>query len=68
MKDMNFNKILKCVAVLGCVMILSACEKPNEVPPPSETFIREYRAPDPVFLSEEERELVNQQREEYNKL
>lgn len=53
---------------MGGLLFVTACDKANEVPPRSETFIREYVLPEPVFLTPEEREEVRKQREEYNKL
>lgn len=68
MKDMNFNTTYKILAVCAVFVTAAACEKPNEVPPHSQAFIRQYVIPPPTLISVAERDLVNQQREEYNKL
>ncbi|MBD1421206.1 hypothetical protein [Sphingobacterium chuzhouense] len=47
---------------------IASCDKPDEVPPKSQAFIREYVMPEPSLLTNEEREIVNKEREEYNKL
>jgi len=61
------TKVKYLVAVLG-IFMLSACEKYNEVPPKSENIIRNYTMPMPGFLTNAEREIVNQQRLEYKNL
>lgn len=68
MMVMNFKKAMKSLVVITFLGLVSACDKPNEVPPHSQAFIRQYTIPPPDLLSAEERELVNKQREEYNKL
>ena len=65
---MKINKSFKYTAAIIVTMLVSACEKPNELPPHNEAYIIQYLPPEPVFLTSEERDLVNQQREEYNKL
>lgn len=54
---------------IGVVLLgLGACKKVDEVPPRSNPIIREYILPPPSFLTAEERALIKQEREEYNKL
>lgn len=71
---MNFNmhvnmKNMIKILPLGLAMFgFHSCEKPDDTPPRSQAFIREYVLPQPTLLSPEEREFVNQEREEYERL
>lgn len=62
------NKMKIMLLGLAAVAWVSSCEKPDEVPPRSQAFIREYVLPQPTLLSAEEREMINKEREEYEQL
>lgn len=72
MKVINFKKMktkVKYLAAIFGVIMLSACEKYSEVPPRTTgNIIRNYTTPMPGFLTNEEREIINQQRLEYKNL
>lgn len=57
--------IYLALSTLTATSLFSACSKADEVPPRRETFTDDYVLPAPVFLSIEERELVEEQRREY---
>lgn len=68
---MNFNMMKTLKILFAAVMLCAAfasCEKPNEIPPKSQAYIRAYVMPEPTLLTNAEREIVNKEREEYNKL
>lgn len=48
--------------------MLGACKKLDEVPPKNNSIVREYILPKPVFLNDIEREIVKEERTEYEKL
>lgn len=56
------------IAVIIGVVMLAACKKLDEVPPKNDSIIREYILPKPVLLSDMEREIVKEERAEYEKL
>jgi len=66
------NKIQKTglylLVGLNILFFTVGCKKVNEVPPRNQGYINELIIPDPTILSPQERQLVNQQREEYNNL
>jgi len=53
------------LSTLTATSLLSACSKADEIPPRRETFSGDYILPAPTFLSSEEREIVEEQRREY---
>lgn len=68
---MNFNRMnIKTILLAGFLLSTTfiSCEKPDKVPPKSQAYIRAYTMPEPTLLTNQEREKVNKEREEYNKL
>ncbi len=60
------KKIIITLVLIGSGVLLSTCNKVDELPPVSEsTSNKNYRMPDPVPLSIQEAELVDEIRREY---
>ena len=60
------KKIIITLVLIGSGILLSTCNKVDELPPVSEsTSNKNYRMPDPVPLSIQEAELVEEIRREY---
>lgn len=59
---------IKIFSILFIGLGLTSCNKENEVPPRTDAVIREYTLPQPTFLTNEERDVVIKEREEYDKL
>jgi len=53
------------LSILTAASIFSACSKADEVPPRRESYADDYVLPAPAFLSSDEREIVEEQRREY---
>ena len=72
MRDIHFKdmKLIGILAGLIVVLSLGACRKLDEVPPRTDSnkIIREYVLPKPSVLTNDEREQVKQERQEYEKL
>lgn len=56
------------IGIVTGVVMLAACKKLDEVPPKNNSIVREYILPKPVFLNDIEREIVKEERTEYEKL
>lgn len=56
------------IGIVTGVVMLGACKKLDEVPPKNNSIVREYILPKPVFLNDIEREIVKEERTEYEKL
>lgn len=56
----------KIVFIILAIMALSSCRQANELPPLNEGYAKEFILPDPVRLTMEEREYMQELRDEYN--
>lgn len=72
MRDIHFNDMKSIGILIGLIvfMAMTSCKKLDEVPPRTgiNNIIREYVLPKPTVLTNEEREQVKQERQEYEKL
>lgn len=72
MRDTHFNDMKSIGILIGLIvfMAMTSCKKLDEVPPRTgiNNIIREYVLPKPTVLTNEEREQVKQERQEYEKL
>jgi len=53
------------LSTLTDTSMFTACKEADEVPPRRESYADDYVLPAPTFLSSDEREIVEEQRREY---
>ncbi|MFA4868644.1 MAG: hypothetical protein WC623_10615 [Pedobacter sp.] len=63
---MKHRLILAAIA-LG-VLTFAACKKENEVPPKQDGYILNYAIPAPTFLTDDERDILDAKRDEWDNL
>lgn len=56
----------KIILVTFAIIALSSCRQANELPPLNAGYAKEFILPDPVRLTMEEREYMQELRDEYN--
>lgn len=57
--------IISAIVLLSGILSVS-CSKPSELPPLNEGYATQYVLPDPVDLTQEERDYLESIKQEYN--
>ncbi|MBR1800576.1 MAG: hypothetical protein IJ767_03670 [Bacteroidaceae bacterium] len=52
--------------IIAGITLMQSCEKIDEVPQINEGYETNYRMPDPTYLSDEDRQVVSDQEDEYD--
>ncbi|MBQ9285037.1 MAG: hypothetical protein IJ209_01965 [Bacteroidaceae bacterium] len=53
--------------ILAAMASMQSCEKVNELPTINEGYETKYRMPDPTTLTDEDRQVISDQEDEYEK-
>ena len=65
MKNIRYTLLLSSLLSFGIAILLSSCEKVDEEPKINKGYETKYRKPDAEYLSDEDRQVISDQEDEY---